>query len=279
MSIFDKFKKENVEAEKGRIRSNVDQWNFFPRIINEQYHSIAFDMEVENFDDVKRMQYPHIIELMIPYKKAKENGFPTSSEMERIYKIEDDFATGGYNIRLIGTIIGGGCHRFVFCSDVADDDVIKTLLNRNQNINFSHKLFLNNNFKHYNQEVAPNACELNWVNNRRNSEIMSETICQQLELCGETFSKARPIDFYINFTSDAHIQNISDKLSELGFCVVDQSELENEAKSLHFTAELIPDLDSILNVTNDIINLLILEKVEGHFDGWSCAVMTDEVLN
>ena len=257
MRIFDKFKKKEIITFS-------DQWDYYSCMIDDKPCAIHFDPAVENLSDEDRKQYPHTIEIRIPYNEIKENGFPTSGEMKRINKIQDELFAGDYNIRLIGAIVGDGHSHFIFCSDVANDDVVETLVSKNESISsYLSRIHLDDNFEEYYQTISPDIYE--------RQLIMNRIQCQQLKQGGDDFSKERLIDFYINFESDVHIQNISEKLSEQGFCVVGRDKLESGIESLHFTIEGIPNLDSITDITYDIIDLL--EETDGVFDGWGCLVI------
>jgi len=246
-----------------------EQWEFYQCYSNNQPFSIRFDTAIERLTENDRKQYPHIIELSIPFIESKENGFPTRSEMERINHIEDGFFSGGYKVRLVGAITGGNCARFVFCCDGTEKDVeniIKTLMNANNNNKFSKRVFINDNFQYYDDMIAPSAYEKNWIMNRY--------VCANLEKNGEAFSTPRKIDFRCCFSSIQYIQDVANKLREHGFAEGNEGKNENGEYWLDFTLEGIPSYNWINGVTNRIID--ILDGTDGYLDGWGCTIVKDE---
>jgi len=216
-------------------------------------------MAVSELADDMRAQFPHTLELLIPYIEATEAGFPTRTEMERINKVEDGFSCGNHSIRLVGVMTGGSCSRFVFCYNGTDEDaVIQTLMGANANIEYHQQVFKDDNFGYYDNMIAPSVYDHNYIMNRN--------VYSNLEKHGETFKEPRDIDFFCYFASTQHIQNIADKLSAQGFREADRHETEDGQHSLHLVKEGIPTLPWINEVTTEIIDLL--ENTDGYFDGW-----------
>jgi hypothetical protein len=243
-----------------------EKWEFFPCNIEDQSFSVRFDTAVEQLDEDARAQYPHMIELLIPFIEAKENGFPAQAEMERINQIEDDFSCGAYPVRLIGILTGGHCSRFVFCCNGTDEDIenmIQTLMGENQNIEFSHRAFLDDNFGYYENMIAPSLYDKNW--------IMDRQVCDNLSRDGEAFHEPRDVDFFCYFGSAQYIEKISDTLCGQGFREVIRQERDGGEYLLHLSLEGIPSLPWINEITSGILDLL--EGTDGYFDGWGSPVI------
>jgi len=261
MGLFDGSTKKKIQ-NKNLFFSN--QWQFYLRKNGNAHHFVRFDIAVENLTEDERKQYPHIIELQIPYISTDDQ-----SEWKRLKKVEDNFSHGAYNVRLIGALTYGDYRYYIFCCDGTDEDVnntVQTLMSANKDIEFSFEIFFNNNLDYYDKTLAPSLYEKNWMENRN--------ICDHLEEKGETFNKPRAIDFFCYFASTQHIQDIADKLHKQGFNELNQEKSEDGEYLLHLTLEGIPSHDWINEITNGIINLM--EGTDGYFDGWGCTVEKNE---
>lgn len=251
--------------EPGRITFSED-WNFYPRNINNQQVSVRFDMSVGNLEEKVKKKYPHTIEIMVPYIETDKGGFPTPSEMERVNVIEDGFSRGKYDVRLIGVLTGGCCSRFVFCSGGTEKDVeeiVRTLMGANAKIDFSYKDYINDNFGFYWALIAPSEYDDNWMNDRG--------VCDNIAKAGDNFTEPREIDFYCYFDSTKHIQTIAEKLRTQGFREVSQKKTEDGEYMLHVTLNGIPTLPRINEITSGILDML--EGTDGYFDGWGCPIV------
>ena len=248
-----------------------DAWEFYPCNINDKPHSVRFDTAVARLEESEKKQYPHTIELLIPYIESTENGFPAPSDKERMNRIEDGFYGGDYTVRHIGVITGGDCSRFVFCCDGTDEDmghIIKTLMGENRDIKFRHRVFMNDHFGYYENMLAPSLYENNWIWNRN--------VCTNLEKSGEAFKEPRDVDFFCYFASTQHIQDVSDKLCGQGFRELDRGKTEHEEYSLHMVLECIPTFDSMNGITRGILDLL--KETDGIFDGWGSPILKDKEI-
>jgi hypothetical protein len=240
-----------------------EQWDFFPCHVDSTPYSIRFDSGVMKLEESEKEKYPHTIELIFSYLESHENGFPTQSEAARINAVEDDFSCGGFNVRQIGAITGGGRSRFAFCCSGTDEDIekiISALLGKNSVLEYEKNIFKNDNFNYFYSMLMPNVYENNWIMNRK--------LCFQLEQHGETFTEPREIDFYCDFDSIEHIQAVADKLNEQGFKEVSRNQTEDGGYSLYLILEGVPEFNWINEITAGIIDLL--DGTDGYFDGWGC---------
>ena len=252
-----------MSTSSNKIQGFSEHWDFFRRDIDGWPVSIRYDMGVRLLAEDIRAQYPHTIEFTVPYAEPTESGFPTKPEMERVNQIEDDFSCGTHNIRIIGVLTGGNCSRFVFCfSGTAEDvdSIVQTLMGPHPGTNFTHKVFLDDNFSYFNSTIAPTAYEIN--------RKMNRLVCENLANHGEIFETTREIDFFCYFATEQYVQAISEQLCSQGFREVHRGQTDQGDYGLHLVFEGIPVLDWINEITDGILNLL--EGTDGHFDGWGC---------
>ena len=249
------------------IKVFSDFWEFFPCTINEQPFSIRFDTAIGSLDSETRAKYPNTLVLSLHANETNDEGFPTVHDMARINAIEDGFSSGGYDIRFVGAISGGGYIRFVFCCDNAAEavaeDVVATLLGSNiETAAYDFQMIKGDDFKYYYSVLAPNRYEWQWIMNRK--------VCDNLTKEGEAFKTPREIDFFCVFDTDQHIRSVIDKLEAKGFNKFERDKTDDGKYSLSFILAGIPSFEWINGITSDILD--ILDGTDGIFDGWGSPI-------
>jgi len=257
MGFFDKFKKK-VEPKDPIAFSN--KWDFYLCKKPDLNYFIRFDISLLNLPEEERAKYPHVIELRVPYERER---------MDLLNAIEDRFSPGGYDVRLIGALTDNSFRHFVFCyagTRADTDKIVEKLMGASESVEFYFEVFTDDNWNYYDKILAPNAYERNWMANNH--------LCRNLEENGEAFEEPREIDFYMYFSSEAHVQDVADKLSEKGFATAARDRAENGEFMLHLTLEAVPAFKYMDELTDEIIDLL--DGTDGYFDGWGCPVVRVE---
>ena len=261
MGFFDRFKKKAEPEEKPLTFS--DNWDFYLCKKEDLNYFIRFDIAILELSESERAKYPHLIELRVPFER---------DDMERLNAVEDNFRLGSYNAKFIGALTddseGHRYRHFAFCYSGTRDDadaIVETLMSKSANTDFYFEVYLDDNWKYCDNILVPNQKERNWM--------IDNHLCRNIEQQGEAFTKARPIDFYMYFETEKHIQSISDKLSEQGFVEAYRGKDDAEEYLLHLTLSAIPTFNYMNNITESIVDML--EDTDGYFDGWGCPVLKD----
>jgi len=254
MGLFDRFKKKDEPKDPLTFS---ELWDFYLCKKPDLNYFIRFDMSLSDLAKDERAKYPHIIELRIPYERER---------MDLLNVVEDAFNPGGYNVRMIGALTDDSFRHFVFCyggTRTDADKIVEKLMSASKNVDFYFEVFTDDNWSYYDKIIAPNAYERNWMENNH--------LCRNLKENGEAFEKPRAIDFYMYFASEAHVQDVADKLSEKGFAEAASYKAENGEFMLHLVLEAVPSFMYMDKLTDEIIELL--NGTDGYFDGWGCPVV------
>jgi regulator of RNase E activity RraB len=247
------------------LLSFSDEWDFYPCKIDDESYSVRFNVGALNLEDDERAGFPHTMKLTIPFLEAREHGFPTHGELERINKIEDALELEDDSVRHIGVITGNGAVRFIFCGG-GDPDELEAKgrkLMSGQSAEYSVQIYPDDNFDYYDRLLAPSPYDANWISDRN--------VCDNLERHGDDLTTPREVDFYIRFQNEKDIDPIAAELTRRGLTEAGREQTEVGDYGLSMVLMMSPDLDSVNGITSDI--LALLEDVDAEFDGWGCTVV------
>ena len=278
MGLLDKFRKKNTrtdEEAKG-TRKNIstfsNEWiNYFQITTGDFNYSIRYDVALDHLNDDIRKQYPHILEISVPYLKTTENGLPDlETEFVRLNEIEDSLVNVCEPINYIARITGGNVSRFIFCYDgfenESDLEALTLMIMGGLDLKaYSYKVIRNDNFVYYDEWIAPNVYE--------KQQMKNQQVCMQLEQFGEAFKTLRDVDFLFIFDSETYVEKTKSALVEQGFREVRCEKMEDDKFHLELVLEAVPEINYMDEWTNWILELL--EDTDGYFDGWGCPVYTN----
>jgi hypothetical protein len=223
-----------------------DAWDFYPCVIDDDQYSVRFNVGALHLDEQQRAAFPHTMALRIPFLEARENGFPTIAEIERINNIEDALKLRDNSVRHIGVLTGKGATSFVFCGGGSPEKMEakgRKLMAR-QKAEYSIEMHPDDNFGYFDNILAPDLYDSNWMTDRQ--------VCDNLERHGDTLTAPREIDFYIYFKNEADMDIIAAKLLEQGFAEAEREQTEDGEFGLSLTMEAIPSLSNINGITSGI---------------------------
>lgn len=271
MNLFKKAKKKK-DTFKKPVELFSDNWNFYFQYTTGAFnYSVRYDLAVEKLSEAVKKDYPHMLQINIPFLNSTENGLPTSEvEFPRLDNIEDNFASASTEIRYFARVAGGNVARYLFCYNGFETEkklqqLVNELVGNLKRNAYSYETIRNDNFATYEQYVLPN--------NYGKQHMLNRSLCQQLQHVGEVFLTPRDIDFLFVFRSDIHLDKVSANLTEKKFREVRREKMEDGTYHLEFILNAIPLQEYMDHITDDIVDLL--ENSDGTFDGWGCPVFKE----
>lgn len=275
MGLFDKlFGKTNPEQPTTTPATNAghqEEWEFYLTNIDGNPGSIMVDLGLISIAPIP--DHETIVWVSVKMNQPKENGLSTSGKIEILGQIEDSLVTKlnkKHNCTFVGraTTDGNRDFYFYFGNTTLYDKSISEAMVQFPKYTYDFGTKADKDWKSYFDFLYPLPKQLQSIQNRR--------VIEQLEKGGDKLTKAREVDHWIYFKTEADRETFLQKISTENFSIVDKDfdkELDEAPFGLHIKRVDKVDQES---VDQYVIHLWQLaSESNGDYDGWETSIEKD----
>lgn len=272
MGLFDKlFGKKDQNDTSEQTTSNPphkEEWDFYFSNVDNIIGSFYIDLGLIHIAPVSDKL--NLVWISVQMNSPREDGLSSSEEFETLKAIEDrlqEFILAKHNAIYAGRLTTDGRRDFYFYmgDTTLYDKTISESLVAFPAYSFDFGIKEDKQWEQYINFMYPNPRQFQSIQNRR--------VIDNLEEHGDPLTKARPVDHWIFFKTEADKEKFLSKISNDGFTIV-INDYDKELGETPFRLH-ISRVDKVDHKSVDDYVLKLWELAEecnGEYDGWETSV-------
>jgi uncharacterized protein (TIGR01619 family) len=273
MGLLDKLFGKQVQNNVPEQSPNTykEEWDFYFSNVDDVIGSFYIDLGLLNIAPVS--DKPNLVWIALQINSPREDGLSSNEEFETLKAIEDrlqTFILSKHKAIYAGRLTTDGHRDFYFYMGDATlyDKTISEAMVAFPSYSFDFGIQEDTQWKQYFDFMYPNPRQYQSIQNRR--------VIDQLEKHGDPLTKARPVDHWIFFKTEADKEKFLSKISDDGFTIITNNydkELGETPFRLHISRIDKVDYNSVDDYALELWELA--EECNGAYDGWETSVESE----
>jgi uncharacterized protein (TIGR01619 family) len=272
MGLFDKLfgKKEQIDTPEQAASNppHKEEWDFYFSNVDDVLGSFYIDLGLIHIAPVS--DKPNLVWISLLMNGPREDGLSSSEEFETLKAIEDglqEFILAKHNAIYAGRLTTDGRRDFYFYmgDTTLYDKTISESMVAFPAYSFDFDIKEDKQWEQYFNFMYPNPKQFQSIQNRR--------VIDNLEEHGDPLTKARPVEHWLYFKTEADRTLFLAKIEHLNFNVVNKDETTSFGEypyKLQISRVDHVDHNSVDEYALELWELA--QECNGEYDGWETSV-------
>lgn len=267
-SIFGKKNQSDLPEQTAGSASHKEEWDFYFSNIDDIIGSFYIDLGLIHIAPAS--DKPNLVWISLQMNNPREDGLSSSEEFETLKEVEDrlqNFVLAKHNALYAGRLTTDGRRDFYFYmgdTTLYDRTISESMIGF-PTYSFEFGIKADKQWEQYFNFMYPNPRQYQSIQNRR--------VIDYLEEQGDPLTKARPVDHWVYFKTDADMILFLTKIEHLNFIILSKDERTFFGKypyKLHISRVDCVDQNSVDNYALELWQLA--QESNGEYDGWETSV-------